>query len=72
MLALIDEEGDEEGDGDRGRWRDLLEQARFGGASPASEELDRLQRQVERRLEALAPDPEEQARQSLRLKDDPA
>ena len=46
-----------------------LEQARYGGRAPASEELDRLQRQLERRLAELRPSQEKARRQALRLRE---
>ena len=46
-----------------------VERARYGGEMPPAEELDRLQRSIERRLEALRPDTAEQDRKGLKLKD---
>lgn len=50
--------------------REAVERARYGGEVPPMEELDQLQRKVERRLEELRPDPEEAARREVRLRDD--
>ncbi|MEM7353658.1 MAG: TlpA disulfide reductase family protein [Acidobacteriota bacterium] len=46
-----------------------VERARYGGEVPPAEELEALQRGIERRLQALRPDPEGDARQGLKLKD---
>lgn len=48
----------------------LAEGLRFGGHVPTTGELDRLQREVGRRLEAQRPDPDDSAREALRLQDD--
>ncbi len=48
--------------------RDAVERARFGGEVPPAEELDALQRSVERRLEELKPDPGKAERRALKLK----
>jgi peroxiredoxin len=45
-----------------------LEQARFGGRAPAGDELDRLQRHLERRLAEQRPDPDQEKRQALKLR----
>jgi peroxiredoxin len=47
-----------------------VERARYGGEVPPAQELDRLQRSVERRLEALRPNAAKHDRQGLKLKDD--
>jgi peroxiredoxin len=49
--------------------RSLEESLRFGGHVPPASELDRLEREVGRRLEALQPDPDLAVRQALRLQD---
>ncbi len=49
---------------------EAVERARYGGEVPAAAELDRLQRSVERRLEALKPDAAEDDRRGLKLKDE--
>lgn len=48
----------------------LREGLRFGGYEPPASELDRLQREVSRRLEAMRPNPDIAAREALRLQDD--
>ena len=47
---------------------DAVERARYGGEVPPKDELDRLQRAVERRIEALRPDAAGQDRENLKLK----
>ena len=49
---------------------EAVERARYGGEVPPAEELDKLQRTVERRLEALRPNSAKQHRENLKLKDD--
>ena len=49
---------------------ELEESLRYGGQVPPATELDRLQREVRRHLEASRPDPDAAARQALRLHDD--
>jgi peroxiredoxin len=46
---------------------ELVEGARYGGRVPPADELDRLQRRVERRLAVLRPDPEQNERQAILL-----
>jgi len=48
----------------------LAEGLRFGGQVPTAGELDRLQREVGRRLEARRRNPDDSAREALRLQDD--
>ncbi|MEE8408076.1 MAG: TlpA disulfide reductase family protein [Myxococcota bacterium] len=48
---------------------DMVERARYGGQLPANDELDQLQRRVERRLGELRADTQAQARQAVRLND---
>lgn len=48
----------------------LAEGLRFGGHVPTANELDRIQREVGRRLEARRPNPGDTAREALRLQDD--
>lgn len=48
---------------------ELEEALRYGGRVPSADELDRLQRTVERRLEALRPDPDAATRSALQLQD---
>lgn len=48
----------------------LEESLRYGGQVPPASELDRLQREVGRQLEALKPDPDAAARLALRLQDE--
>ncbi len=51
-------------------WSDLLERVRYGGQVPPAEELDRLQRGIERRLAQLKPESAKKARAALKLKAD--
>ena len=51
-------------------WSDLLERVRYGGQVPPTEELDRLQRGIERRLAQLKPQAEKKARAALKLRTD--
>ena len=46
---------------------DLLERVRYGGQTLPVEALDRLQRDVERRLESLRENPETKEREAVRL-----
>ena len=48
---------------------EAVERARYGGEVPPAEELEALQRHIERRLQALRPDPGSDAREGLKLKD---
>jgi len=47
----------------------LEESLRYGGQVPPADELDRMQRMVERRLDALRPDPDATAREALQLQE---
>lgn len=47
----------------------LIEAVRYGGEIPPASELDRMERAVERRLDALRPDPAAAARDAVRLKE---
>ena len=49
------------------RLKGLIESLRFGGQVPPSSELDRIQRSVERRIENLRPDPDQEVRSRLRM-----
>lgn len=49
-----------------------VEAARYGGAAPERAELDRLEREIARRVESLRPDPEAAARREVRLRTDTA
>ena len=51
-------------------WSDLLERVRYGAQVPPAEELDRLQRGIERRLAQLKPESEKAARAGLKLRTD--
>lgn len=53
----------------RARRRDDLEQARYGGVAPPPGELDRLQKQLERRLAERRPNPEQSRRRALKLRE---
>ncbi len=78
LLALAEldralrEAGDEGGGEDSGgeALAAAVERARYGGEVPPAADLDRLQRSVERRIEALRPDAAKQDRADLKLKDD--
>lgn len=48
----------------------MEERLRFGGEVPTTSELDRMQRDVARQLEALRPNPDQEARGALRLHDE--
>ncbi|MCP3962943.1 MAG: TlpA family protein disulfide reductase [bacterium] len=74
LLALADLDrslrGDEEPDeAARKSLQEAVERARYGGEVPPAEELDKLQRDVARRLDELRPDTESQDRASIKLKD---
>jgi hypothetical protein len=63
--------GEDEGEGAAAEsLAQAVERARYGGEVPPAQELDKLQRHVERRLEALRPDAAKHDRQGLKLKDD--
>lgn len=64
--AILDELGDSSGNDAEALAR-VVEAARFGGQTPPADELDALQRRVERALAALAPDPARAERAALRL-----
>ncbi|MCB1054595.1 MAG: redoxin domain-containing protein [Acidobacteria bacterium] len=51
------------------RLHDILEGARYGGRTPPGPELDRMERRVERRLAELRPDPEQEERAALQLRE---
>ncbi len=63
-LELADDETE------RSRLAGLIETLRFGGQVPPSPELDRMQRNVERQIEELRPDPDSAARSRLRMRDE--
>jgi hypothetical protein len=68
LLAEIDQELDDGGDEPLvANVEEMVELARYGGKAPPPEELDRIQRRVERRLDALRPDPEQKQREAIRL-----
>jgi peroxiredoxin len=66
LLGDLREPGEEESLG----MAALEESLRYGGQVPPASELDRLQREVGRRLETLKPDPDAAARRAIRLQDD--
>ncbi len=70
-LAEIEAQLGQENDGEQpdGNWQKRLEAARYGGEVPSAEEMDRLQRRIERRLEGLRPDPERTVREGLRFRE---
>jgi len=45
----------------------MVEQVRYGGQAPPAEDLDRSMRRIERRLESLRPDTEQNEREVIRL-----
>jgi peroxiredoxin len=51
-------------------WQQTAERVRYGGQVPPADELDRLQRGVERRLNELRPDPQVAALESVKLRRD--
>jgi peroxiredoxin len=65
-LEKLEEEAPSGGGADPARAA-RLEEMRYGGSPPPVEELHHLERRVERRLGALAPDPERAGREALRL-----
>ena len=71
-LLLVDllAEMHEPSESDAAEHASLAEDLRFGGRVPAAGELDRLQREVGRWLEAQRPNPDETVRKALRLQDD--
>jgi len=76
MLALaeIDQElgklpGAPPGDADPAL-DEAIERARYAGEVPPADELDQLQRRLERQIDALRPDPAVAERQSVRLRDE--
>jgi hypothetical protein len=46
---------------------DLEERARYGGMLPGREQLDQIQRRIERRLAEITPDEKREARSQVRL-----
>ncbi len=77
LLALADlddrlREARGEGDPDEAAaaaMKEAVERARYGGEVPPAEELDRLQRSVERGLSELRPDSRKDEREGLKLRD---
>jgi hypothetical protein len=71
LLAEIDQELDDDGEDEPliGNMEEVVERARYGGQAPPAEELDRIQRRLERRLDILRPDPEKKQREAIRLAD---
>jgi hypothetical protein len=70
LLALAEIEGelgpvDEENEN---YWQQTAERVRYGGQVPPADELDRLQRRVERRLNELRPDPQVAALEAVKLR----
>jgi hypothetical protein len=49
-------------------WQQTAERVRYGGQVPPAEELDRLQRRVERRLNELRPDAQVAALDAVKLR----
>jgi hypothetical protein len=49
-------------------WQQTAERVRYGGQVPPADELDRLQRRVERRLNELRPDPRVAALEAVKLR----
>jgi peroxiredoxin len=71
LLAEIDQELDTDSDEEPlvANMEEVVEKARYGGQAPPAEELDRIQRRLERRLDTLRPDPEKKQREAIRLAD---
>ena len=71
-LAMIDllDELRESSESEAAEMTSLKEDLRFGGHVPPASELDRWQREVSRRLEAMRQDPHIAAREAIRLQDD--
>ncbi len=67
-LAELDRELDGDGAEPDPAMREAVERARYGGEVPPAEDLETLQRKVERRLDALRPDPEAAERRQVRLR----
>lgn len=68
-LAELELELAGEDEVERRRLQELIESLRFGGQVPPSSELDRAQRNIERQIEELRPDPDQQVRSRLRMTD---
>jgi len=66
-LAELELELAGENEVERHRLQELIESLRFGGQVPPSSELDRAQRNIERQIEQLRPDPDQQVRSRLRM-----
>lgn len=66
MAAILSDLGD--GSPDRiAEFDNVIERVRYGGETPPPEELDRLQRNVQRRLQGLSGDPDQREREAVRL-----
>ncbi len=72
LLALVDLDQELSGEAaaDDEALRDAVERARYGSEVPPAEDLENLQRIVERRLEELRPDVTAAERQAVRLRDE--
>ena len=68
-LAELELELAGEDEVERRRLQVLIESFRFGGQVPPSSDLDRAQRNIERQIEELRPDPDQQVRSRLRMTD---
>ncbi len=69
ILTMADIESELDGSGEPAdpALAEAVEGARYGGQVPPSEELERLQRRIERKLEDLRPDPNRKEREAIRL-----
>ena len=61
---LTDGESEEREREELGRW---VERARFGGEVPSPDELDRLQRRIEKRVDKGSPNLEQAEREAIQL-----
>ncbi len=69
LLALAELDGElEVGSEPDEAMRQAMERARYSGEVPPAEELDNLQRKVERRLDNLRPDPKAAERRTVQLR----
>jgi peroxiredoxin len=71
LLAEIDQELGDSGSEEPlvANLEEVVERARYGGQAPPADELDLIQRRLERRLDALRPDPDKKQREAIRLAD---
>ena len=70
LMEILEEVRESPSESEAAETVKLIESLRFGGYVPSGGELDRMQREVGRRLEDLRPDPGRSVREALRLQDD--